>query len=45
MQLRLADRMDILDGSVIRQRKAYPVYDDGYEKNVSKIREVLEGGE
>ena len=38
VQLGLADRADILDGYVIRQRKAYPVYDDGYDKNVSTIR-------
>jgi protoporphyrinogen oxidase len=33
---------DVLDGCVVRQRKAYPVYDDGYAANVAVIREALE---
>ena len=33
---------DVVDGTVIRQPKAYPVYDDFYRFNVDTIREALE---
>src|SRR5262249_25369180 len=29
------------DGCVVRQKKAYPVYDDTYKFNVDKVREDL----
>jgi protoporphyrinogen oxidase len=38
----LARREDILDGCVVRQPKAYPVYDDEYAGRVAQIREELE---
>jgi protoporphyrinogen oxidase len=38
----LADRADVLDGAVVRQPKAYPVYDDGYAVRVRRIRRELE---
>jgi protoporphyrinogen oxidase len=38
----LANAEDILDGCVVRQPKAYPVYDDVYKDNVSIIRHALE---
>jgi protoporphyrinogen oxidase len=38
----LADPADVVDGCVIRQRKAYPVYDDGYQQHMDTIRRVLE---
>ena len=38
----LARPEDILDGCVVRQRKAYPVYDDDYTRHVATIREELE---
>jgi protoporphyrinogen oxidase len=41
-KLHLADGADIVDGCVIRQRKAYPVYDDSYQQHVDKIRTELE---
>jgi protoporphyrinogen oxidase len=41
-QLRLADEADVVDGCVLRQRKAYPVYDDTYQENVDVIRFALE---
>ena len=41
-KLHLADGADIVDGCVIRQRKAYPVYDDSYQQHVDKIRAELE---
>jgi protoporphyrinogen oxidase len=40
--LGLADRGDILDGTVVRQPKAYPVYDEGYQDRVARIRQALE---
>ena len=40
-QLRLAEGADVVDGCVIRQRKAYPVYDDTYQDNVARIRAAL----
>jgi protoporphyrinogen oxidase len=38
----LATRTDVVDGCVVRQPKAYPVYDDEYAENVQTIREALE---
>jgi protoporphyrinogen oxidase len=37
----LAREEDIVDGCVVRQRKAYPVYDDEYARNVATIRDEL----
>ena len=42
--LGLADAADVVDGTVVRQPKAYPVYDDSYEENVMAIRTTLEAG-
>jgi protoporphyrinogen oxidase len=41
-RLNLADATDVVDGCVIRQRKAYPVYDDSYQQHVDTIRTALE---
>jgi protoporphyrinogen oxidase len=38
----LARREDVLDGCVIRQPKAYPVYDDGYADRVRRVRLEME---
>jgi protoporphyrinogen oxidase len=38
----LARPTDVVDGCVVRQVKAYPVYDDDYAKHVTTIREELE---
>jgi protoporphyrinogen oxidase len=40
--LGLAQRDDILDGTVVRERKAYPVYDDAYARNVALVRQEIE---
>lgn len=37
----LADPRDIVDGCVVRQKKAYPVYDDEYATHVDVIRDEL----
>jgi protoporphyrinogen oxidase len=42
VQLGLAEASDILDGTVIRQPKAYPVYDAQYERHVATIRAALD---
>jgi protoporphyrinogen oxidase len=42
MQIGLAQPGDVVDGCVVRQVKAYPVYDDAYADNVAIIREELE---
>jgi protoporphyrinogen oxidase len=42
VQLGLAEASDILDGTVIRQPKAYPVYDAEYERHVATIRAALD---
>ncbi|MFZ2314591.1 MAG: NAD(P)/FAD-dependent oxidoreductase [Gammaproteobacteria bacterium] len=42
VQLGLAKAEDIVDGSVVRQPKAYPVYDNNYQTHVNTIREGLE---
>src|SRR6187549_2054246 len=44
-QIGLAKAADIKDGYVVRQRKAYPVYDHFYAKNVETIRKGLESYE
>src|SRR5579872_3502255 len=38
----IADADDVVDGCVVRQKKAYPVYDDDYAANVDVIRQELE---
>jgi protoporphyrinogen oxidase len=38
----LARAQDVEDGCVIRQRKAYPVYDDHYAEHVETVRRALE---
>jgi protoporphyrinogen oxidase len=40
-QLGLARPEDVIDGAVVRQPKAYPVYDDTYKFNVDTINEGL----
>ncbi|MBU2531820.1 MAG: FAD-dependent oxidoreductase, partial [Alphaproteobacteria bacterium] len=40
-QLGLVARDAIVDGSVVRQKKAYPVYDDMYQFHVDTIRNGL----
>ncbi len=40
-QIGLGKAEEILDGYVVRQSKAYPVYDRNYKKNIEIIREGL----
>ncbi len=40
-QLGLARSADVVDGVVIRQRKAYPVYDHAYQGHLQIIRDYL----
>ncbi len=40
--LRLVSPGDVLDGTVVRQPKAYPVYDHDYAKRVEVVRGELE---
>ncbi|MGL6097247.1 MAG: FAD-dependent oxidoreductase, partial [Fimbriiglobus sp.] len=40
-QIGLADPADVIDGCVVRQPKAYPVYDDDYAAHVDTIRAEL----
>ena len=42
VKLGLADTNDIVDGAVVRQPKAYPVYDEGYQQRVETMRQELE---
>src|SRR4051812_29815367 len=42
IQIGLAHEGDVLDGCVVRQKKAYPVYDDHYAEHVATIREELD---
>ncbi len=42
MQIGLAQEGDVMDGCVVRQKKAYPVYDDDYAKHVATIRDEIE---
>lgn len=38
----LASGADVVDGCVIRQPKAYPVYDDAYQQHVNAVRAALD---
>jgi protoporphyrinogen oxidase len=40
-QIGLAQGLDVLDGYVVRQKKAYPVYDQAYKQHVDVIKEGL----
>ena len=40
--LGLCDPADVIGGAVVRQEKAYPVYDEDYAANVAAMREELE---
>lgn len=40
--LGLADPHNVVGGAVVRQEKAYPVYDDSYRDNVDALRRELE---
>ena len=40
-QIGLAKEEDVIDGCVVRQPKAYPVYDDDYATHVEKIRKEI----
>jgi protoporphyrinogen oxidase len=42
VSLGLAREGDVVDGHVVRQPKAYPVYDDDYARHVETIRHTLE---
>src|SRR5436305_6715458 len=42
IQIGLAKEGDFVDGCVVRQKKAYPVYDDDYATHVDTIRQELE---
>jgi protoporphyrinogen oxidase len=42
LQIGLAKAGDVLDGTVVRQKKAYPVYDDDYATHVDTVRQELE---
>jgi protoporphyrinogen oxidase len=42
-QIGLVTAADVVDACVVRQPKAYPVYDEDYRDNISAIRRDLEG--
>src|SRR6266705_1186642 len=39
IQIGLSQEGDVVDGTVVRQKKAYPVYDDDYALHVAAIRQ------
>lgn len=41
-QIGLIEPDEIEDGTVVRMKKAYPVYDQGYQENLDTIRHYLE---
>jgi protoporphyrinogen oxidase len=41
-QIGLIDAEDVVDSAVVRQPKAYPVYDDAYRDNMAMVRLDLE---
>src|SRR5713101_2050205 len=40
-QLGICGESEVFDGVVVRQQKAYPVYDDSYQVNVAVVRDYL----
>ncbi|HKB19302.1 MAG TPA: NAD(P)/FAD-dependent oxidoreductase [Candidatus Dormibacteraeota bacterium] len=40
-RLGICSAAEVFDGVVVRQRKAYPVYDDSYEEHVAVVRDYL----
>jgi protoporphyrinogen oxidase len=42
MQIGLSKEGDVMDGTIVRQKKAYPVYDDDYAKHVATVRDELD---
>jgi protoporphyrinogen oxidase len=44
VKLGLAKADDVIEGVVLRQQKAYPVYDEGYAARVDTIRRALGAG-
>ena len=40
-QLGICGASEVFDGVVVRQQKAYPVYDDAYQANVGVVRDYL----
>src|SRR2546423_252939 len=42
IQIGLTREGDVVDGTVVRQKKAYPVYDDDYARHVATIRQELD---
>jgi protoporphyrinogen oxidase len=42
LKIGLAKEGDFVDGCVVRQKKAYPVYNDDYARHVATIREELD---
>jgi protoporphyrinogen oxidase len=42
IKIGLGQEGDVLDGCVVRQKKAYPVYDDDYAQHVETIRQELD---
>src|SRR6267154_2471002 len=42
IRIGLAKEGDFVDGCVVRQKKAYPVYDDDYARHVATIRQELD---
>src|SRR5213079_1039904 len=42
IQIGLAKEGDCVDGCVVRQKKAYPVYDDDYARHVATIRQEVD---
>jgi protoporphyrinogen oxidase len=40
-QLGMCNASEVFDGVVVRQQKAYPVYDDSYQANVAVVRDYL----
>jgi len=41
-QVGLGSAADLVDGCVVRQPKAYPVYDDDYQQHVGVVRQALD---
>ena len=43
IQLGLITADEVIDGCVVRQKKAYPIYDDAYQERLAVIKDYVDG--
>ncbi len=41
-ELKLIQNVDVVDGTVVRMRKAYPIYDADYRRHLDRVRSMID---